>query len=242
MSLINKKYEKVVCISLKERNDKFQFAKKQFEKHNIEVEFFRPVIHNYIRKFSELYADKYNIPTQNKILFNKEFSNELSVMQSFYHVIKNATLDGIQNLFIFEDDFQMHKNWDELLPKYFNSVPSDADAILLYSYMSNLNPENIRVSSRWTKGYKSWSHIAIGMNRKYMEEYIKQIDNCPRIGDLVSYQMMEKEFNVYIASPPLGVPAKQFNSDIRGKNKNYDKPQFIGGNIFMLGINDNDYE
>ena len=32
--------------------------------------------------------------------------------------------------------------------------------------MSELNPQNIRVKPRWTKGFASWSFVAYGMNRK----------------------------------------------------------------------------
>jgi len=238
MSLINERYDRVVCICLKERQDKYEYSKKQFEKHNIEVEFFRPVVHNYIGKLSELYADKYNIPSQNKILFNKQFPNELSVMQSFYHVIKTAILEDIQNLFIFEDDFQMHKDWGELLPKYFEKLPKNADLIMLYSYQHELFPENTRVSSRWIRAFRSWSNIAVGMNRKYLEEYIKQIDACPRIGDVVTYELQEK-LNCYIACPVLGIPSKQFISNIRGNNKNYDNPLFQ--NAFTFGLNESMY-
>jgi hypothetical protein len=239
MSLINERYDRVVCISLKEREDKYKFMLNQFIKHNIEVEWYRPVIHNYIGKFSELYADKYNKPEQNLILFNKNFLNELSVMQSFYHVVKNALIDGVESLFIFEDDFQPHKDWDELLPKYFEKLPQDADLIMLYSYQHELFPQNIRVSSRWIKAYRSWSNIAVGMNKRYLEEYIKQIDNCPRIGDLVTYQLQEK-LNCYIACPVLGIPSKQFISNIRGNNKNYENPLFQ--NAYTFGLNERNYE
>lgn len=236
MGYLNDRYEKIVCINLKERKDKYEFMLAQFIKNDISVEWFHPVIHGYANKIVKPLVDA-------KVAhFNVQHANEFNTMSSFYHVVKSAILDGAQSLFIIEDDFHMHKQFNELLPKYFDTVPKDADAILLYSYMSGLNPENIRVSSRWVRGYKSWSHIAIGMSKKYMEEFIKRIDRRPCTGDLISYEMMEQGFNVYIATPPLGIPSKLFVSDIRGNNKNYDKPQFMGGNVFMLGINEKLYE
>jgi len=235
MSLINERYDRVVCINLKERKDKYEFMQKQFEKHDIKVEWYHPVIPGYAAKLIEPYINS----LQNKELrFNRQFPNELGTMQSFYSVIKEGIIDGIQRLFIFEDDFQMHSRWDELLPKYLDTVPNDWDILQLYSFMTQLNPENTKVSARWIKGFKSWSHIAIGMNKRYMEEYIKQIDNCPRIGDLVTYHMMENRYNSYIAIPPLGIPSKKFISNIRGDNKNYDKIQ----NVFTLGLNENLYQ
>lgn len=234
MSLLNEYYEKIVCICLKERQDKYEYAKKQFEKYNIQVEFYRSVIPGYAQKIVKPLVDA------KAGHWNIQFPNEYGTMSSFYHVVKSAIIDNVQNLFIFEDDFQMHKNWDELLPKYFEKLPSDHDIVMLYSYMSSLNPENIRVNSRWIKGFKSWSHIAIGMNKRYMEEYIKQLDMFPRIGDLVTYQMMEKGYNAYIAYPVLGIPSKSLTSNIRGEQKNYDN--YLMQNAFTLGLNENNYE
>ncbi len=71
-----------------------------------------------------------------------------------------------------------------------------------------------------------------------MKEYINQLDNCPRIGDLVTYQLQEK-YNAYIAYPILGIPSKQFISNIRGNNKNYDNP--FSQNAYTFGLNENLY-
>jgi GR25 family glycosyltransferase involved in LPS biosynthesis len=160
-------------------------------------------------------------------------------MHSHYIVIKTALLQNVQNLFVFEDDCAFHKNWDELLPKYINTIPENADGILLYSFMSDLNPQNVRVKPRWTKGFASWSFVAYGMNRRAMEGYIKLMDEHPMIADRGSWEMMTwGGYNFYIASPPLVLPSKEFTSNIRGENKNYEKTK----SVFILGINENDYE
>ena len=240
MSLINEKYEKVVCINLKERPDKYKFAKNQFEKNDIKIdEWFHPVIPGYASKLVELYADKYNVPQQNHILFNKHFPGELGAMQSHYHVIKSALLDEVENLFVFEDDCSFHKNWSEYLPKYFDTIPENADGILLYSFMDRLLPENVRIQPRWTKGFASWSFIAYGLNKRAMEAYIKLQDSQPMIADKASWVMMTQQgFNFYIASPPLVLPSKTLTSSIRGENKNYEKLR----SVFLLGVNENDYK
>lgn len=239
MSLLNEKYQKIVCICLKEREDKYKYAVSQFEKHNIKVEFYRPVILNYSKHFVNLYADKVNDYSRNLVLFNKSFPNEFGTLHSHYHVIKSALLEGVQSLFVFEDDCAMHKDWDNLLPKYLNTIPDDADGILLYSFMAQLEQQNIRVKPRWTKGFASWSFIAYGMNRKAMEGYIKLQDETPMIADRGSYHMMTYlNYNFYVASPSLLIPSKQFDSNIRGENKNYEKIK----SVFLLGINEQDYQ
>jgi GR25 family glycosyltransferase involved in LPS biosynthesis len=97
MNRLNKEFDKIVCISLKERDDKYIFMKKQFEKNKINVEFYRPVIPCYASKFIDLYTDTYNDYNKNYVLFNKHFPNELGAFQSHYHVIKSALLEGVEN-------------------------------------------------------------------------------------------------------------------------------------------------
>ena len=239
MSLINEKYNKVVCICLKEREDKYKYSLSQFIKHGIDVEFYRPVVPGYAAQLLEDYYKRWNSPDNMKIRFNPRFPNELGAMQSHYHVIKSALLEGAQSLFIFEDDCAFHKDWENLESKYFNSIPEDADGVLLYSFQAQLYAQNVRVKPRWTKGYGSWSILAYGMNRRAMERYIQLADAAPMIADSITFNMMTKEdFNFYVASPPLVVPAKDLTSNIRGENKNYEQIR----TVYMMGINDNDYE
>lgn len=239
MNLLNEHYEKIVCISLKEREDKYKYALSQFIKHNIQVEFYRPVVPGYAAKIIEPYCQRYNSPDGRQVRFNLRFPNELGAMQSHYNVIKTALLDGVQSIFIFEDDCAFHKDFDTLLPKYLNTIPEDADGILLYSFLYQLLPQNIRVNPRWTKGYACWSILAYGMNRRVMERYISMADAAPMIADSITYHMMTFEgFKFYVASPPLVIPSKTFTSNIRGEDKNYEKHR----TVFMLGVNDDDYE
>ena len=239
MSMLNEKYDKIVCINLKERPLKKEFMQVRFKKYNINAEFYHPVILGYADKFVGLYAEKYNRPEQNYVLFNKQFPNEFGTMHSHYHVIKTALLEGVKNLFVFEDDCAFHKDWNDLLPKYLDTVPENADGILLYSFMDRLLPENMRVKPRWTKGFASWSLLAYGMNETAMKGFIDFMDKVPEISDKATWNMMSYYgYNFYIASPPLILPSKEFTSDIRGENKNYEKIK----SVFTLGINEEDYE
>jgi len=239
MSPLNEKYDKIVCINLQERPDKKEYMDERFNKLDIKVEYYHPVILNYAKHFVELYADKVNDYQKNWVLFNKQFPNEFGTLHSHYSVIKSALLSGVEKLFVFEDDCAFHKKWDEYLPKYLNTIPENADGILLYSFMAQLEPQNIRVAPRWTRGFGSWSFIAYGMNRRAMEGYVNLMDNTPMIADRGSWYMMTYlDYNFYVASPPLLLPAKDLTSNIRGTDKNYEKIK----SIFIMGINENDYE
>jgi len=238
MNLLNNKYERIICICLKERQDKYEYSKERFEKLGIEVEYFRPVIPGYAAKIIKPYTDIVNRRNEGYVLFNPEFPNEFGALQSHYTVIKSALLDGVQSLFIFEDDAAFHKDFNTLLPKYLDTIPEGTDGIQLYSFMHHFEQQNVRVKPRWTKGFGSWSIIAYGMNRRAMEGYVKLQDATPMIADRATWTMMTfQDFNFVVASPPLVIPAKTLTSSIRGENKNYEKDK----SVFLLGINENDY-
>lgn len=237
MSLLNEKYDKIVCISLREREDKYKFMIERFKKFDIKAEFYRPVIPGYARPLLEPYI---NIHKDKENRFNPQFPNELGAMQSHYSIIKTALLQGAQSLFVFEDDCAFHKDWDNLLPKYLNTIPENTDGILLYSYMNQLEPQNVRLKPRWTKGFASWSFVAYGLNRRAMEGYIKLQDSAPMIADRGSWVMMTfQDYNFVVASPPLVLPAKNLASSIRGDAKNYENYR---KSIFVMGVNENDYK
>jgi len=239
MSLINERYDKVVCINLLERPDKKKFMEERFAKFNIQSEWYHPVILGYSRHFVDTYTEKFNNPKEGKVLFNQKFPNEFGTMHSHYHVVKTALLQGVENLFVFEDDCAFHQDWDNLLPKYFNTIPDNTDGVLLYSYMNRLEPQNVRVKPRWTVGFGSWSMLAYGMNRRTMKAYVNMLDNTPMIADRVTWSMMTYlGFNFYVASPPLVLPAKELTSNIRGNDKNYEKQK----SVFTLGINEEEYK
>lgn len=239
MSIINERYNKVVCINLKERPDKKQYMMGQFSQYDIDVEWYHPVILNYATHFVEPYADKHNDYSRNYVRFNKHFPNEFGTLHSHYYVIKSALLDGAQSLFVFEDDCAFHEDWDELLPKYLNTIPENAEGVLFYSFMHQLEPQNVRVKPRWTKGFASWSLLAYGMTRSMMETYIAYVDATPMIADRVTWELMTRQnANIYVASPPLVIPAKDLTSNIRGENKNYEKVP----NVFLLGIDQTKYK
>ena len=236
MSLINERYDKVVCLSLLEREDKYLYMNEQFKKYNIEAQFYRPVIPGYAKTLLDPYIN--GLKGQD-LRFNQQFPNELGAMTSHYTIIKTALLEGVENIFVFEDDCAFHKDWNTLLPKYLDTIPEDADGILLYSFMDRLQPQNVRVKPRWTKGFASWSLLAYGMNKRAMTEYIKLQDTFPMIADKASWVLMTQHgLNFYVASPPLVLPAKTLTSSIRGENKNYEKIK----SIFVMGVNEGDYE
>jgi len=214
--LLNQKFDRVVCLNLAERKDKKLIMEKKFSELGIDVQWYSAVQFGFIPKIVT--------PIVNSKVghFNLQMPYEIGASLSHYHIIKQAFLEGVENLFVFEDDVKFHKDFNTKLDNYFSDLKSDWDMLLLYSFMYDLLPENIRVSKRWMKSYKSWSLMAYGMNRKAMEEYIKRQDNFFTIADLVTFQMQEEtKLNIYSAVPALCIPDTEIVSNIRGHQMNY---------------------
>lgn len=221
--LLNKEFNKVVCINLAERKDKKLIIEKKFSELGIDVEWYTSVQFGFIPKIIN--------PIVNSKVghFNLQQPYEIGAAIAHYHVIKQALIEGVERLFVFEDDIKFHNDFNNKLDIYWNDLNSNWDMILLYSFMYDLLSENVRVSKRWLKSFRSWSLMAYGMNRKSMEEYIKRQDNFFTIADLVSYQMQDdSKLNIYSAVPALCIPDTKIISNIRGTSMNYkDNPTII---------------
>jgi GR25 family glycosyltransferase involved in LPS biosynthesis len=230
-SLLNQIFDKVVCISLLEREDKKEIMQQKFNNLNIDVEWYRPVIHGFNKNIVKHLSNTENSK------FNSSQYNEIGTSLSHYNVVKTALLQDVKQLFVFEDDCLFHKDWETLLHKYFDTILPNWDMIMFYSFMYNLEKENIRVRPRWTRAYNSWSLTSYGMNRKMMEEYIKYADNFFTIADLVTYNLQKKDYlNIYVTTPPLTIPNVSLGSNIR-KEMNYENTP----SVIMLGVDKTNY-
>lgn len=237
MHIINKEFDKVVCINLKSRPDKKENMQNKFDKLGIEVEWFNAIQYGFAKEIVETLTNKNSITNFSR--FNKAQPNEFGAAISHYTVIKTALEEGVKKLFVFEDDAIFRKDFNVQFEKYYNTLPENWDMFMLYSFMYNIVPQNIRVNSRWIKSYDSWSLLAYGMNRKMMEEYIKEQDKYFRIADLVSFELQRNEnLHIYSAIPTLCIPNQKLGSNIRGDNMNYIK----NATVLNFGFNDNNYE
>ena len=232
--MINEYCDKVVCINLQNRPDKKEFMKTRFDHLAIDVEWFHPVQYGFADKIvNALYQSK-----SRSGHFNTSQPNEFGAAMSHYTVIKTALQQGVEKLCVFEDDAIFHKDYTTLLAKYMTAVPEDADILLFYSFMYNLEPKNVRVNARWMKAYKSWSLLNYIMNKKAMEEYIERQDRFFTIADSVTYNMQEvNQIKTYCTTPCLVLPSTNLASNIRTV-KNYETTQ----TVLQLGVSPEKYE
>jgi len=234
MNTLNKEFDKVVCINLLNRPDKKDHMQEKFDDLGIEVEWFHAVPYGFAGEVvSSLKPTINDFPR-----FNVKTPNEFGAAMSHYTVIKTALIEGVEKIFVFEDDVMFRKNFNEELDKYLDKAPENWDMLLLYSFMYKIQQPNVRVNSRWVKSFHSWSLMSYAMNKVAMEKYIEDQDKMFQIADRASFKMQEKGLNIYSAVPTLCIPNQKLGSNIRGENMNY-----VNTNtILNMGFDNSNYE
>jgi len=231
MHRLNKEFDKIICINLAERKDKREKMQTKFDELGIEVEWFTAVQYGFVPRIVE------PIIKSRAGHFNINQPYEIGAALSHYHVIKQALLEGCDDIFVFEDDVRFHTDFNTKLDSYLNEAPDNWDMIMFYSFMYHLLPENIRVSKKWIKSFRAWSLMAYGMKRDLMEEYIKRQDEFFTISDAVTYKIQEEQnFRIYSAVPALCIPEPN-SSNIRNEANYINTPTVIN-----MGINDDIYK
>ena len=226
MHRLNKDFDRIVCINLVNRPDKREKMQSRFNKLEISFEWYNAVQYGFLPNLTKPIIDS------KKAHFNPTTPYEIGAALSHYAVIKQAFEEGIERLFVFEDDAVFHKEFNSRLDKSLDLLPADWNIILLYSFMYEILPENKRVNSRWITSYRAWSLMSYGINRKAMAEYIKRQDQFFTISDLVTFKMQEEGWKIYSAVPTLCVPSMDV-SNIRTAQNYIQTPTIIN-----LGINE----
>ena len=211
MHRLNKVFDRVICINLLSRKDKKDHMQKKFDNLGIDVEWFSAVQYGFAREILESLKPSIN----DFVRFTPATPNEFGAAMSHYTVIKTAYEEGVENLFVFEDDVMFRKDFNIQFEKHIDKLPENWDMILLYSFMYALQPQNIRVNARWITSFDAWSLMAYGMNRKAMKQYIDDQDKMFQIADRASFKMQGKALNIYSAVPTLCIPNQELGSNIR---------------------------
>ncbi len=230
---LNNCFDRVICINLLTRPDKKKNMQEKFDNLGINVEWFSAVPYGFAGEI----VNSLTPSTSGFPRFNVKTPNEFGAALSHYTVIKSALIEGAENIFVFEDDVMFRKDFNNQFEKSFNLLPTDWNMFLLYSFMYNILPQNIRLNARWIKSYNSWSLMAYGMDRKAMQMYIDEMDKRFQIADLTSFYMQEK-LNIYSSIPTLCIPNIELGSNIRGNNLNYSTTN----TILNMGYSNDNFE
>ena len=231
---INDLYDRIVLINLVERPDKLEHAKKQLEFANItNYDIYSAVKFDWSGAISMLM-------TLNKCgQFNYNTNpNEFSCALSHYNVIKKAYLEGVERLFIFEDDICFHNDYNKYISSYLNNLPSDTNLLMLSGFICDDNvPPLEKINDYWKKPKYMWYACSYGLDRKGMKLYLDMQNELLQQADMPLYLMQVNESIVSCCpNVPLIVQANYLSSDLR-ETKNFEE----NPNYYELGIDYNNY-
>ncbi len=211
---INDFFDKIYCINIDRRTDRWEHCLKEFEKHNLNVDRFSAVDGN----------------LQNNNL-GYPYDNELAGAMSHLNVIKKAKELKLNNVFILEDDVVFLDNVNELFESFVKQLPENWDGLY---FGGNHITITYRISDNIIKMNRSYALHAYAINSKSFDviiDYLTQhINNVISNGKSVIRQSVAADFfiadlhsilNFYCFTPHIAWQKEDY-SDIQKTTVNYD--------------------
>ena len=217
---INNYFNKIYCINLNKRIERWENVERQLKLANINVTRFEGI-------------DGENLPLKNSLL-----SGELGCLYSHIEVIKDAKRNEYQKILILEDDIILPKNINKVLEEIKN-IPWDWK--LLYLGASQLDWTDIELTDKkYYKCKNTYGTFAYSIDCSLFDEIIataqkfnKPIDIC-----LTELQNKYKE-NSFVLYPNLIISDTR-TSDIRESKEIYSYAERVKWNLNDFSLFNND--
>lgn len=197
---LNDFVDKIYCINLDKRTDRWERCQKIFQINNLNVE-----------RFSAVDGSKLDLNG------SKLLPGEIGVIRSNLGVIKMAKENKYKSILIFEDDVELCDDFNDLFESYIKQVPNDWSFIYLggnhvgsYSHITN-NVAKINYS---------FAIHAIIINENVYDHILQILPEEKEQVD-VTYAKLQRIFPSYVFRPHLAWQRKDF-SDIQGGIVDYD--------------------
>ena len=214
---INKYFDKVICINLAKRGDRWNDVQKQFRKHNIKVTRFNAVDGNPMG-----WTDKHFQLKQSS------FTGAMGCLASHLNVYNLAKTNGWKNVLIIEDDCDFIDNLNEIFNKSIDTLPVDWDLLYFGGVHETrggkfipddfneyfVRAKRIITTTCYAVNYKAYD-IILDTILKDKPDFI-----CPIDTYLGAY--IQPNLNTYAYHPPL-VWQRASHSDIQNAHRDYSK-------------------
>ena len=177
---LNDIFDRIVLINLDRRPDRLAEFEEQAQRVGLTYE-------RYAAYDVEGKTDQYGRPLRGIIGCTK----------SHYNVLDQALNDGVERLFIFEDDANFVDNYNEEFEKTWAQMPDDWELFYGGLWLHNFNPH----SERLVKPTNSYSAHAWGIDRKAMETVHRHLQGKQIIDTELS--VLNGRMKAYCAKPAL---------------------------------------
>lgn len=203
--MLNDYFNKIYCINLDRATERWRISNEQFNKYNIKVERFSAI---------EPLANGFYLTDNEHI-----YKGEVGVLRSNYEIIKRSKEENLENVLIFEDDFELEPNFDIKFNEYITQVPEDWDFLYFGAYHHELRPP-IMITKNVARMTHSFCLHTFAVKHTMYDRILEIIKEEKRPVD-VYYAFMMSSCNAYVFRPHL---SNQLNgySYIQNKIQNHD--------------------
>jgi glycosyl transferase family 25 len=176
MNAINEYFDKIFCINLDRRPDRKKKASDQFEKLELNVEFFSAI-------------DKLQIQNPSRIP-----DGPFACACSHYNVIQKAKKNNYKNILIFEDDVILADNFLDIFDQNISSIPKDCK--MLYFGGNHLNGK-VKITDNIYRMVSSLTTHAYSINSDMYDIILQKLEYVYHPVD-VSYAHLHLHYPAYV--------------------------------------------
>lgn len=208
---INTFFDKIYCISLKSRTDRWEQVHKQFLENNIIVEKFTAVSESEITDEQFRKANPNNITGNNaSIIGVVENKRALGCLLSHLKVIEDAKKNGYKKILIFEDDVFIGKNFYDQL-KLIEKIKWK----ILYLGASQFVWSNIDFTEQFYLAKNTCGTFAYAVSEDAYDDIIKYFSSTRKSADNLLIELQQKWKNECFVFYPNIVISNVADSNIR---------------------------
>jgi glycosyl transferase, family 25 len=204
MNNLNDYFERIYCINLAKRSERWESVKKQFLNNNITA-----------IRYEAIDGNKYDSVNGLK-------PGELGCLLSHLNILKECQKNNIENVLITEDDVEFCKDFNFKFFEYIKELPK-WDILYLGANHALCNPYEsnppIKVTEHVYRVIHAYSTHAYAVNKSCYQYLIDHISNLTNPLD-VMYSKIQKNLEVYIFRPHLAWQSEGY-SDILETNVDY---------------------
>lgn len=204
MITLNNYFEKIYCINLERRKDRWESVKNEFIKNEIIVEKYNAIDGKIITNSSQLK------------------DGEVGCLLSHLNILIDCQKNKVKNVLILEDDVQFCDDLNVKFSQYIKELP-DWDMLYFGANHALCNPyENnppIKITNHIYRILHAYSTHAYAVNQNSYQYLIDNISKMMYPLD-VTYSRIQKDLRVYLFRPHLAWQSEGY-SDIMEVNVDY---------------------
>jgi GR25 family glycosyltransferase involved in LPS biosynthesis len=200
---LKKYFDKIYCINLDRREDRWEESVKEFEKWGLLDQ-----VERYSAIDGTTLENSYNIN-----------NGELGILNTHLNIIEESLLKKYGNILIIEDDIEFTDNI-KLLDEYMSLIPNDWDMIYFGgNHNKHMGKKINYLNEKIIKLEETYGIHCVVINNSIYDLILNVVEKRKKPID-VYYADIQKNYNCYGFNPSIGLQRVSY-SDIQNKVMDY---------------------